>query len=172
MTSARPGWTRAGGVIMTEIRKLHHWSAYVHKQQMNNGHDFPMNAGEGFLLAGSTAASAGPALRSGHGYRATALPGTRSTSIETQFPSRFPCPFDRGDALAAGDLDGDGQDEVMVGSMARPDRDRLRSAHTAAMPGLRGAARALGCDRLRAHQGEPRSRSCWPALPAAARPHL
>ncbi|MCU0915649.1 MAG: fibronectin type III domain-containing protein [Planctomycetes bacterium] len=108
----------AGGEIMTDSPNAHHWSTHIQKEQMNNGHDFPMNAGEGFVLAnlGGTdfwALRLDPAANMMRGAAQRDLDLVRTT-----FSLLEVCPFDPGDALAAGDLDGDGKDEVVVGSLA------------------------------------------------------
>mgnify|MGYP006282814815 FL=1 len=114
-------WTgqAAGGEIMTEETKAHHWSAYIHKEQINNGHDFPVEAGDGFLT-GVLAGYGMAAVRvDPDADRAEVAASGDLGLITTSFSGHFTLPFDSGDALTAGDLDADGEDEVIVGAIAR-----------------------------------------------------
>ena len=107
----------AGGEIMTGDNLLHHWTAYVHKEQMVSGFDFPTAGGDGFLMANLGALTA---LRLAPGSDTVSGAGTGDLELEhTDYSEAFSCPFDAGDALAAGDVDGDGQDEIVIGSMSR-----------------------------------------------------
>jgi hypothetical protein len=115
-------WDRqaAGGVIMTERRKPHHWSVYVHKAEPVNGYDFPMDPGDGFVTA----------VLAGYGMSAIRIEPDTDTGclvtagnldlISTPFSgaASFMVPFNSGDALAAGDIDADGEDEIIVGDIS------------------------------------------------------
>lgn len=114
-------WTDQGaaGEIMTGDHLLHHWSAYVQKEQLVSGHDFPMDPGDG-SVTGALAGTGTSVIRidpdTDTAYVATA--GDLDL-IHTAFTTEFACPFDSGDALAAGDIDADGEEEIIVGSIAR-----------------------------------------------------
>ncbi|MBP7049611.1 MAG: fibronectin type III domain-containing protein [Phycisphaerae bacterium] len=110
----------AGGEIMTEEAKAHHWSAYVHKAEPVSGYDFPMDAGDGFVTAvldgyGMSAIRIDPG--EDRGYLVTA---GNLDLISTPFSgaASFMVPFNSGDALAAGDIDADGEDEIIVGDIS------------------------------------------------------
>ncbi len=112
-------WTgqAAGGDIMTGDNLLHHWTAYVHKEEMVSGFDFPIAGGDGFLMANLGALTA---LRLVPGSDTVSGAGTGDLElVHTDYSEEFSCPFDAGDALAAGDVDGDGEDEIVIASMSR-----------------------------------------------------
>ncbi len=114
-------WDRqaAGGVLMTEETKAHHWSAYVHKAEPVSGYDFPMDRGDGFVTA----------VLAGYGMSAIRVEPDTDTAylvtagnldlISTPFSgvASFMVPFNSGDPLAAGDIDADGEDEIIVGNL-------------------------------------------------------
>ena len=111
-------WTDQGadGEIMTDDPLLHHWTAYVHKEEMVSGYDFPIETGDGFVMAnigGLTAVRVDP-----DSDTASGAPVSELELIRTDFTVDFPCPFNAADALAAGDFDGDGEEEIVVGSMS------------------------------------------------------
>jgi hypothetical protein len=109
----------AGG-IMTEQTKAHHWSAYVHKEQLVSGFDFPMDSGDAFVTA-NLAGYGMSAIRvepdTDRGYLVTA---GNLDMISTPFSgaASFVLPFSPGDALTAGDIDDDGVDEIIAGNIA------------------------------------------------------
>lgn len=108
-----------GGEIMTEEAKVHHWSAHVQKEQLVSGYDFPMDSGDGFVT-GNLAGYGMSAVRvdPGTGVAYVVTAGNLDL-ISTPFSgaASFSLPFASGDALTAGDIDGDGEDEIVAGNL-------------------------------------------------------
>jgi len=107
------------GEIMTERARTHHWTAYVHKDQITDGFDFPMDSGDGFVTAnlagyGMTAIRVEPDTGEGRFVTAGNLDPDSTPFSGT---ARFVLPFNSHDALTAGDIDGDGEDEIVVGNL-------------------------------------------------------
>ncbi|MEN6423840.1 MAG: CARDB domain-containing protein [Phycisphaerales bacterium] len=107
------------GEIMTERARTHHWTAYVHKDQITDGFDFPMDSGDGFVTAnlagyGMSAIRVEPDTGEGRFVTAGNLDPDSTPFSGT---ARFVLPFGSHDALAAGDIDGDGEDEIVVGNL-------------------------------------------------------
>jgi hypothetical protein len=114
------------GTSMTDAQRMHHWSAYVQKEELVSGYDFPMSADEGFLMAnlggaGVTALRVDPAADTAHG-----VPHSDMGLVASHFSVEFACPFDAGDGLAAGDIDGDGEDEIVRAAIGT---DKLMVVH-------------------------------------------
>lgn len=107
----------ASGGCMTDEQMAHHWTAYIHKEEPVSGYDFPMSAGEGFVVAAVggnplAAMRIDPASDAAHGATHGDL-----DLVHSSFSLDLDCAFHAGDALAAGDIDGDGEDEIVVGSV-------------------------------------------------------
>ncbi len=103
------------GEIMTEKARTHHWTAYVHKDQITDGFDFPMDAGDGFVT-GNLAGCGMAAIRvEPDTDEAHFVTGANLDPESTPFSGTawFGLPFQAGDALTAGDIDGDGEDEII-----------------------------------------------------------
>lgn len=108
------------GEIMTEETRAHHWSVYVHKAEPVSGYDFPTDSGDGFVT-GNLADYGMSAIRvepdTDTAYLVTAG-NLDLISTPFSFAASFLVPFNSGDALASGDIDGDGEDEIIVGDIA------------------------------------------------------
>jgi len=103
------------GEIMTEEATTHHWTAYVQKEEPVSGYDFPTDTGDGFVTGvlasyGMSAVRVDPDTDMAHVVTAGNL-----DLISTPFSgtATFVLPFSRGDALTSGDIDGDGEDEIV-----------------------------------------------------------
>ncbi len=107
------------GGIMAERARTHHWTAYVHKDQITDGFDFPMDSGDGFVTAnlagyGMSAIRVEPDTDEG---RFVTVDNLDPDSTPFSGAARFVLPFASGDALTSGDIDGDGVDEIVVGNL-------------------------------------------------------
>ncbi|MBN2128859.1 MAG: fibronectin type III domain-containing protein, partial [Sedimentisphaerales bacterium] len=101
------------GLCMADGHRLHHWSAHVQKEQLVSGYDFPMDSGDGFLMA-NLYGTRFEAVRFDR-YQARMAMHSTLDLIDTHFYSEFYCDFAPGDALACGDIDNDGADEIVIG---------------------------------------------------------
>ncbi len=103
------------GSCMADGFRLHHWSAHVQKEELVSGYDFPLGSNEGFLLANISGGGV-DAIRFERYTARVALRGDLDL-MHTVFSADFYCDFAPGSALACGDIDNDGADEIVVGSM-------------------------------------------------------
>ncbi len=103
------------GLCMADGYRLHHWSAHIQKEELVSGYDFPLGSNEGFLLANIS----GTGVDAIRFDRYTAHVALRESLglIHTTFSEDFYCDFAPGSALACGDIDNDGAEEIVVGSM-------------------------------------------------------
>jgi len=95
-----------------------HWSKWVHKDEtMDGGYDLPMTGNDGFLLADVDGDGACEAIVVDDSadlasvYEYSDLSWWTSTASDS-----FTCRFTPYDGLAAGDIDGDGEEEIIVGT--------------------------------------------------------
>lgn len=109
------------GTMMVDGARSHHWSVYVHKEALINGYHFPVSASDGFLMANLTGSRVEAFKLSPSHMMRVAMHSTMDLS-STPFYHEYYCEYDLGDAIAAGDIDGDGEDEVLLGKM---DEDQL-----------------------------------------------
>ncbi len=105
------------GVIMNEGFQMHHWSRYIHKEGMEAPYYFPMDAGDGFLAANLTGGRV-ELIRLDPGTHQARLALHEALNYWTSpFYHEPYCTFNTGDAIASGDIDGDGEDEIVIGSI-------------------------------------------------------
>jgi hypothetical protein len=108
----------AAGKAMADAQRMAHWTAYVQKEQLVSGFAFPKESADTVLVAdldgsGPAVIRLEPDRRLASVFAHGDLGLIRSTPTWT-----FACPFDAHDGAAAGDIDGDGLDELVIMSLA------------------------------------------------------
>jgi hypothetical protein len=112
--------TLAGQMVPRgDVASAYHWSRWIHKEpiSMEGGFNLPLTENDGFVLAdvdgdgGIEAVVVDDTTDVASTYRYSDLSADASTPSGS-----FPCRFTPYDGLAAGDIDDDGVDKVVVGT--------------------------------------------------------
>jgi hypothetical protein len=95
-----------------------HWSKWVHKDEtMDEGYRLPLTSNDGFLLADVDGDGACEAIVvDGSTDLASVYEYSNLSELGSTASDSFTCRFAPYDGLAAGDIDGDGVDEIIVGT--------------------------------------------------------
>jgi hypothetical protein len=95
-----------------------HWTKWIHKEEIGttDGYDFPLDSGEGFVLADTDGDGTPEMVVADPDIDICTVFEHGDLDAELSLPwDSFYCQFTPYDGLAAGDIDGDGIDEIIVG---------------------------------------------------------